>query len=98
MRLTQQMLMPLFEDMNIVHTACLFFRIRCLAHRLVAFGWENIVNELNAREMLALAALLPDYQHDLLIREAYRKGSASIKHWVIENAQHLIASEIASGN
>ncbi len=99
MRITQAQLMPLFGDMNVVHIACLFFRIRCQAHRLLDFGFEPFINEYDAVELLALAALMPPYQCSVLVKEAYAKGDAAVRAWIKENANEvLIEMAVSNGN
>lgn len=101
MRITQDTIMPLFGDTHFVHLSCLFFRMRCIAHRLVNFGFEEFVNELDSKELLVLACLMPNYQHDTLILEAYRKGDAAIQLWISEHAPHVlvdIPTEVSGGN
>lgn len=96
MRLNQELLVPLFNDLHMVQMACLFFRMRCLAHRLINFGFESFVNELDARELLVLACLMPQYQHDALVTEAYRKGDVAIQFFICEHVPHVCA-EVTSG-
>ncbi len=99
MRITQNMLMPLFGDMNIVHVACLFYRIRCQAHRLLDFGFEPFINEYDSVELLALAALMPSYQCSVLVKEAYTKGNAEVRSWIKENANEvLVEMAVSNGN
>lgn len=102
MRMTQQLMMPLFKDMNLVHIACLFFRIRCHAHRLCEFGFERFTNEFSAIELLALACLMPHFQHDRLIEEAYAKGDSEVRVWIETHFMPLVmgiaVTEAGHGN
>ncbi len=99
MRITQAQLMPLFGDMNVVHIACLFYRIRCQAHRMLDFGFEAFINEYDGVELLALAALMPPYQTVVLIKEAYAKGNAEVRAWIKEHAREVLVemAEVSSG-
>lgn len=96
MRLNQEMLMPLFNDTHMVHLSCLFYRMRCMAHRLIDFGFEPFVNELSARELLVLACLMPQHQHDVLVLEAKKKADGALQFWICEKMPHL-CSEVTSG-
>jgi len=58
------------HDIHAVHASCLFWRMRCLAHRLICFGWENSVKHLNAVEAICLASIVPPDMHDELVRAA----------------------------
>lgn len=66
-RLSIETLLPLYADMHMVHRDCMIWRMRCLAHRLVESGWEDIVNHLPNREALTLATLLPQHMHNTIV-------------------------------
>lgn len=74
-RLNMAHLLPLFANLHMVHMDCLVWRMRCLSHRLIEFGWEDIVNALTPREAFVLATLLPQHMHDAVIQAALRIAS-----------------------
>lgn len=82
MRVTQNTLLLLFQDVHMVHLSCLFYRARCLAHRMLNFGFEPFINTYEPRELLVIAALLPQIAHDALVREAYERGDANVRAWI----------------
>ncbi len=58
------------HDIHIVHAACLLWRMRCLSHRLIEFGYEESVKHLSCVEALNLASILPPTMHDEVVRAA----------------------------
>lgn len=81
----------LFKDVHIVHQKVLIFRMRCLAHRLMCFGWEGYVNEYEPREQLMLAALLADRQHNAVVREAYKRGDPTLRTWIATTLPDVVS-------
>jgi hypothetical protein len=96
MRLTvAEVGMNLFRGVNIVHQKMMIFRMRCMAHRLICFGWEDFINEYTPRELMMLAALMFDQQHYALIREAYARGDDELRAWINGRFPGLMA-EVAA--
>lgn len=85
-RLTIEDLLPLFGDMHIVHRDCMIWRMRCLAHRLVESGWEDIINHLSHREALTAATLLPQHMHDAIVAEVLKTAAEEEKAVILEPA------------
>ena len=80
----------LFKDVHIVHQKVLIFRMRCIAHRLMCFGWEGYVNEYEPREQLMLAALLADRQHNAMVREAFKRGDTALRTWITATLPEVV--------
>ena len=76
-------------DLHVVRAGCLFWRMRCLAHRLLDFGWENSVNTLDALEMLAVSTMLPPHMADVLVRGAYEIGDARWRAFIERTCPRL---------
>lgn len=90
MRMTEQFVANgLFADMHFVHIKVLVFRLRALSHRMMCFGYEKFVNTYSPRELVMLAALMQNFQHNALIREAYARGDAALKSWLEANCPEL---------
>ena len=80
----------LFADMHLVHMACVFYRMRCLAHRPIEFGFERFVNDLTPRELVVLAVFMPPHQHDTLVAEAHRCGDAALQAWIVARCPEIV--------
>lgn len=94
MRLTvTEVGMELFKDIHIVHQKALIFRLRCFAHRLISFGFEKYINTYSPRELLMLAALLFQQQHDRVALEAHKRGDESLKSWIEKRLPYLFRAE-----
>ena len=87
--------MDLFKDIHIVHQKCLIFRLRVLAHRMICFGFEEYINQYTPRELVMLAALMFQQQHDSLAREAYKIGDDDLKKWLTARLPYLFQAEAA---
>lgn len=85
--------MGLFPEITIVHQKVLIFRLRCLAHRLISFGFEEYVNSYSPRELAMLAALMFGPQHDFLATEAHRLGDDTVKAWLEQRLPYLFHVE-----
>lgn len=48
-----------YKELHVVHAHCLLWRMKCLAHRLIEFGWESSVQHLSPPEMVVLSMLIP---------------------------------------
>lgn len=83
----------LFPDIHLVHQKVLVFRLRCVAHRMISFGFENYVNHYSPRELCMLAALMFGPQHDILVREAHRQGDDTVKAWLEQAVPRLFHVE-----
>lgn len=92
--ITQEALHAEINDIHIVHAYCLFWRIRCLAHRLLSFGWEESVRHLLPMEALILAAIVPPVMHDELVRAAYQIADARWKAFIEKQTPHLVAEAV----
>ena len=79
-------------DLHIVKARCLIWRMRCLAHRLLAFGWEDAVQTLSTLEELVLAAMLPPYMADVLIESAYATADARWRAFIERQCPRLTES------
>lgn len=90
MRMLQEYVPSLYADMHVVHLACRLYCLRCLSHRLINFGFEESVNDREPRDLLALAIIMPQEQHNVLVREAYARGDATLKAWIAERLPDLI--------
>ncbi len=77
------------HDSHIVHAACLMFRMRCLSHRILEYGWESSLDHLSAVEAIALAVLLPIHMHDELARAAYAAADDRWKAFIRSQVPHL---------
>lgn len=77
------------HDMHIVHAKCMLWRMRCLAHRLVSFGWEDAVAHLGTVETLMLAAMLPMHMHDTLVESAYDHADARWRAFIERECPRL---------
>ena len=77
------------HDLHIVHAKALMWRMRCLAHRLLTFGWEDAVQTLSVVELLVLSANLPPYMGDVLIDAAYGKADPRWKAFIERTAPRL---------
>lgn len=95
MRVSQEDIPGLYADMHVVHVACRLYVLRCLAHRLINFGFEPSVNDREPRDLIAMATIMPQEQHDALIREAYRRSDATLRAWVIARFASLVEQEAA---
>lgn len=51
-----------------------FYALRCLAHRLRKFGFEEVVNKLDPRSQVLLATLVHEPLSSALMREAESRG------------------------
>lgn len=80
-RLNIAMLRPIFDNIHMVHMDCMVWRMRCLSHRLLEFGWEDSVRHLSVPEALILAALLPAHMHDAVVEAAW---------WDADDAQRAL--------
>lgn len=87
--------MDLFKDIHIVHQKCLIFRLRALAHRMVSFGFEEYVNTYSPRELVMLAALMFQHQHDALAKEAFNRGDDDLKKYLVGRLPYLFEQEAA---
>lgn len=72
----------LFSDMHVVHVKVLVFRLRCISHRLMCFGFEKFVNTYEPRELVMLSALMQGHQHNRLLIEAHALGDKALKQWI----------------
>lgn len=87
--------MDLFRDIHIVHQKCLIFRLRAVAHRMVSFGFENFINTYSPREIVMLAALMFEHQHNALVLEAHKRGDDALKAYLVGRLPYLFRSEAA---
>lgn len=83
------------HDIHMVHHACLVWRMRCLSHRLIEFGWEESVKRLSVVEALTLAALVPPIMHDELVRAARLVADERWKAFIDRIAPRFAAAEEA---
>lgn len=72
----------LFHDIHPVHVKVLLFRLRCLSHRLMCFGFENFINTYEPRQLILLATIVAQQQHDAILREAYKHADDKLKLWL----------------
>jgi len=57
-----------YKELHVVHAHCLLWRMRCLAHRLIEFGYESAVQHLTPPEIVVLSMLVPPaMSHELLL-------------------------------
>jgi hypothetical protein len=77
------------SDIHMVHAACMMFRMRCLSHRILEYGWESSLNHLSFVEAICLAVLLPIHMHDELVRAAYPKADERWKAFLRGQVPHL---------
>lgn len=82
------------HDIHIVHASCLFWRMRCLSHRLIAFGWEKSVTHLSAIEAIVLASIVPPVMHDELARAAYEIADDRWKAFLRSQVPHLVEEAV----
>lgn len=90
---------PVFQeeltDLHIVHATCMFWRMRCLAHRLIEFGWEESVKRLSAPEALCLASIVPPQMHDALVEAAYSIADERWRSFIQRTLPHLVPEHAA---
>ena len=79
----------LFQDIHPVHVKTLLFRLRCLSHRLMCFGFENYINNYEPRQLVLLASIMAQQQHDFLAREAHERGDEELQAWLEKAMPHL---------
>lgn len=72
--LTIHDLLNAMPDMHVVHFHCLVWRMQCLSHRLLEFGWESSVKRLEPHEAVVLAACLPPVMHDAILATVLDHG------------------------
>lgn len=95
--LSQDHLLPLFADLHVVHYACLQFRLRCIAHRLINHGFEAFLNTYAPRELLLLSTILPPVPSAALVREAYAQGDTQLRAIVELHAPEALGKAVVHG-
>ena len=81
----------LFKDVHRVHWACIEFRVRAISHRLRSFGFEDSINLLTPRELVALACWMPRFQRNVLCIEAFNRGDNRVRKFLIKNLPEQFA-------
>ena len=85
----------LYPDLHVVHLSARLYCLRCLAHRLVTFGFERSVNDREPRDLLALSILIrPESTSRVLVREAYARGDDKLKSWIAAKLPMEILQEV----
>ena len=96
MQIAQADIPELYPDIHIVHLAARLFCLRCLAHRLMTFGFERSINDREPRDLVALSILVrPDHAR-VLVREAYARGDEKLKAWIAEKLPTELPQEAVS--
>lgn len=89
-----ELVAQLFDDMHAVHMDCVVWRMRCLGHRLIETGWEDIVNHLAVREAFILACLLPPHMHDTIITGYLPAASERELAFIAQHVPRLIQEPV----